>query len=35
MIDGLYYYAALACSATFAACAMALMLDGLKGDDDE
>ena len=35
MSHGLYYYAALASAATFAACLMALMLDGTRGNDDE
>lgn len=35
MSHGLYYYAALASAATFAACLMALMLDGAGGIDDE
>ncbi len=35
MIDGIYYYAALACTATLAACFMALMLDATRIDDDE
>ena len=35
MSYGLYYYAALASTATFAACLMAIMLDVTRGDDDE
>ncbi len=35
MNDGIYYYAALASAASFAACLMALMLDGARGNDDE
>jgi hypothetical protein len=35
MSHGLYYYAALAGTATFAACLMAFMLDGARRDDDE
>lgn len=35
MSHGLYYYAALASAATFAACLMAFMLDGARGNDDE
>lgn len=34
MSHGLYYYAALAASATFSACLMALML-GYFGDHDD
>ena len=35
MSHGLYYYAALASTATFAACLMALMLHGTGDSDDE
>jgi len=35
MSHGLYYYAALACAATFSACLMAFMLDITGGPDDE
>ncbi len=35
MSHGLYYYAALASTATFAACLMALMLHDPRGSDDE
>lgn len=35
MSHGLYYYAALACAVTYAACLMAFMLDGARRDDDE
>lgn len=35
MIDGIYYYAALACTATFAAVCVAVMLDGTRGNSDE
>jgi len=35
MTHELYYYAALASAASFAACLMAFMLDATRGDDDE
>jgi len=35
MNHGLYYYAALASIATFAACLMAIMLHGAGDTDDE
>jgi hypothetical protein len=35
MSNELYYYSSLACAATYAACLMAFMLDGARGDDDE
>ena len=35
MIDELYYYAALACTTTLAACFMAVLLDATRGADDE
>lgn len=35
MSHGLYYYAAVASTATFAACLMALMLHDPRGSNDE